>query len=227
MRLSITSNCSSEASTLDKLLIRDYSPTLVSPLYVVGLSGASELGRIAARILIKRTQARLFAELYSKHFPDHALVTEDGTCRLLRYEFYESFQSSPNMIIAYGDDGITFENPEGGYNVFDELVMLGKNSRASNLILIDAIRMDSGESTYVAATNIRLARRLVNKGATMIRDTHLLGPAGIILGVCRLRMLGAFGLFPTLTQEGNVEESAKNAVKFVEDFFDIRYPEVQ
>lgn len=225
--MSTTSNYSSEASTLDKLLITEYSPTLLSPLYVVGLSGASELGRIAARILLERAQARLFAELYSKHFPDHALVTEDGTCRLLRYEFYESSRSSPNMIIAYGDDGITFENPESGYNVFDELVMLGKNSGASNLILIDAIQMDSGESTYVAATKTSLTKRLVNKGATVIKDTHLLGPAGIILGMCRLHLLSAVGLFPTLTPEGSAEKSAETVVKLVEDSFDIKYPRVR
>jgi len=209
---------------LEKLLVTKYTPTLSSPLYVVGLSGLSGFGRVATQMLIERSKARSFAELYNHHFPDHVIITEDGTCRLLRYEFYESSTSSPNLLIACGDDGVTLENPEGGYDVLDELVELGIRFEASSLIALDTVQMDSGNSIYVAATKPALTRRLESKGVKLIRDTRLLGPAGIILGMCEFHLLNSVGIFPTLTPEDSIEMRAKAALKLIEDSFGLSYP---
>jgi proteasome assembly chaperone (PAC2) family protein len=209
---------------LDKLLLKEYSPALASPLYVVGLSGPSGLGRVAAQMLISRAKARLFAELYNHHFPDHVIITEDGTCRLLRYEFYESSTSSPHLLVACGDDGITLENTEGGYDVLDELVELGKNYGASRLIAVDAVPNDGGTSIYIAATKTALTRSLESRGARLVRETHLLGPVGIILGMSEFRLLSAVGVFPTLAPEDKIEARAEETLKLIEESFSLSYP---
>ena len=209
---------------MDKLLITKHPPALSSPLYVLGLSGQSEFGRVATRMLINRTGAELFAEYYSNHFPDHVIITEDGTCRPLRYEFYESSLSSPHLLVANGDDGITLENPESGYEVLDELVALGITCAASSLILVDAIQTDSDNSVYVSATKSSILRNLERKGAKVLRDTRLLGQAGIILGICRFHSLSAVGIFPTISPKDNLEAKADATLKFIENSFKLRYP---
>ncbi|MEM2941816.1 MAG: hypothetical protein QXT81_00075, partial [Candidatus Bathyarchaeia archaeon] len=88
---------------LQRHVVKRYSPRLSSPIYVVGLSGPDEIGRVAAQRLVDRAKANLFIEFYNHHFPDHVIVTEDGTCRLLRYEVYESASTSPNLLVARGD----------------------------------------------------------------------------------------------------------------------------
>ncbi len=209
---------------MDRLWVEKYSPTLCSPLYVVGLAGPSDFGRITAKMLIDRVGARLFGELYSRHFPDHVTIEEDGTCRLLRYEFFESSLSSPNMLIACGDDGINFENPESAFDVLDEIVQLGKKYRSSTLILVDALHLEDGELTLVAATTRQITKNLEGGGAKVLKEIHLLGPAGIILGMCRLYSLSAVGIFPTLTRP-EIGVHAEETLKLIEESFNLQYPE--
>jgi len=211
---------------LSELMFKRYSPRLSSPLYLVGLSGPNELGRITARRLVDRAKANLFIEFYNQHFPDHVVVTEDGTCRLLRYEIYESALTSPNLLIAFGDPEISLENVEAGYEVLDELVMLGMDHEASGLILVDAAPIADDDSIYVAATKMSLARSLERKGAKLIKDAHLPGSAGAILGICRLRRLNAVGIFPTLKSD-DTESTANACLKLIETQFGLSYPSQQ
>lgn len=211
---------------MSELMFKRYSPRLSSPLYLVGLSGPNELGRITARRLVDRAKANLFIEFYNQHFPDHVVVTEDGTCRLLRYEIYESALTSPNLLIAFGDPEISLENVEAGYEVLDELVMLGMDHEASGLILVDAAPIADDDSIYVAATKMSLARSLERKGAKLIKDAHLPGPAGAILGICRLRRLNAVGIFPTLKSD-DTESTANACLKLIETQFGLSYPSQQ
>ena len=209
---------------MSEIIVRRYSPRLSSPLYIVGLSGPNELGRITARRLVDRSKANLFIEFYNQHFPDHVVVTEDGTCRLLRYEIYESALTSPNLIIACGDPEISLENVGGGYEALDELVMLGRSHGASNLILVDAAPMADDGSIYTAATKMGLARSLERKGAKLIRDARLPGPAGAILGICRLYRLNAVGIFPTLAKPDDAGSTADACLRLIETQFGLSYP---
>ena len=57
---------------MDKPYFREiFSPTLENPVFVQGLPGFGNVGRIAAHLLIKFSEARPFAELYSPSFPDY------------------------------------------------------------------------------------------------------------------------------------------------------------
>ena len=54
------------------------TPTLGNPIFVQGLPGFGNVGRIAAHLLIKFFDAKLFAELYSPTFPDYVSITPKG-----------------------------------------------------------------------------------------------------------------------------------------------------
>ncbi|MBS7623193.1 PAC2 family protein [Candidatus Bathyarchaeota archaeon] len=209
---------------MQKLLVKRYSPKLSSPVYVVGLSGPNEHGRAAARRLIDRAKANLFIEFYNHQFPDHVIVTEDGTCRLLRYEIYESALTSPNLLIACGDSEVNLENNGVGYEVFDQLVMLGMENGASSLILVDAAPFveDVSDPICAVATRLGLTRNLERRGVRLIRDTHIPGAAGTILGICRRHRLDAVGIFSTRSDD--VEAAADSLVEFIETHFSLNYP---
>lgn len=209
---------------MSELVVRRYDPRLSTPLYIVGLSGPSELGRITAGRLVDRAKANLFIEFYSQHFPDHVIVKKDGTCRLLRYEIYESTLTSPNLIIARGDPEISLDNIGDAYEVLDELVMLGMSHGASNLILVDAAPMAADGSTYAAATKMSLAQSLERKGAKLIRDAQLPGPVGTLLGICRLHRFNAVGIFPTLAKPDDAESAAAACLRLIETQFGLSYP---
>lgn len=81
---------------------KHYSLNLKSPISFFGLPGASDTGILTSEMLIEATDAKLFAGYYSYIFSDHVLVEDDGTCRLLRYEFYETSTTSPNIVVIKG-----------------------------------------------------------------------------------------------------------------------------
>ena len=59
-----------------------FKPNLKNPIFVQGLPGFGNVGRIAAHLLIKFCSAKPFAELYSPSFPDYVSITSKGLCRL-------------------------------------------------------------------------------------------------------------------------------------------------
>ena len=68
---------------LDKPYLRKLSnPTLENPIFVQGLPGFGNVGRIAAHLLIKFFDAKPFAELYSPSFPDYVSINTKGICRI-------------------------------------------------------------------------------------------------------------------------------------------------
>ena len=68
---------------MDKAYLRKLSePKLENPVFVQGLPGFGNVGRIAAHLLIKFCDAKLFAELYSPVFPDYVSITTKGICEL-------------------------------------------------------------------------------------------------------------------------------------------------
>jgi proteasome assembly chaperone (PAC2) family protein len=200
-----------------------YEPKLVKPLLVIEISGPSDPPGIAARMLIERSSAKPFAEYYSQNFPDHVIVTEDGTCRLPRYEFYESTRSKPNLLVACSDEGIFLDDPEGGYDVMENIIQISSKHRASTIILIDNIQAEPENLIYVAATSKRLAGRLKTPDVNFLADTWLAGPAGILLGLCRLRSIDGLGIFINQTFEDTNERKAEASLNLIQNLFKVKY----
>lgn len=208
---------------MDSHLKISYKPKLMKPLMVAEISGPNDPPGLAVRMLIERSSAKPFAEYYSQHFPDHVIVTEDGTCRLPRYEFYESTRTKPHLLIACSDEGIFLDDPEGGYDVMENLTQLSSDLQASNLILIDNIQAEPENLLYVASTSKRLAGRLKNLNVKFLGDTWLAGPAGILLGLCNLKSIDGLGIFINQTFEDNPERKAEASLNLIRDLFKIEY----
>jgi proteasome assembly chaperone (PAC2) family protein len=74
---------------MDKPYLREmFNPALENPVFVQGLPGFGNVGRIAAHLLIKFCEAKPFAELYSPSFPDYVSISSKGIAYLPKYEFY-------------------------------------------------------------------------------------------------------------------------------------------
>jgi len=64
---------------MDKPYLHEISkPDLENPVFVQGLPGFGNVGRIAAHLLIKFYDAKPFAELYSPYFPDYVSISSNG-----------------------------------------------------------------------------------------------------------------------------------------------------
>src|SRR3972149_2098296 len=108
---------------MDKPYLREiFNPALESPIFVQGLPGFGNVGRIAAHLLIKFCEAKPFAELYSPSFPDYVSVNSKGTCHLPRYEFYSAPMEKNNLIIMTGETQPSFDDVLAHYQVCSEIV---------------------------------------------------------------------------------------------------------
>ncbi|MEK6852159.1 MAG: PAC2 family protein, partial [Candidatus Thermoplasmatota archaeon] len=103
-------------------------PKLEDPIFVQGLPGIGNVGKLAAEHLKDELKAKKFAEIYSKYFPPQVLVMDDGQIRLVQNElYYVKREKGKDIVVLVGDyQGLT---PDGQYELADfvlkELKKLG------------------------------------------------------------------------------------------------------
>ena len=100
-------------------------PRLKNPVFIGGLPGVGNVGRIAAGYLVEELKAVKFAELYSSHFMPFVLVQQGSTVHVLKNEFYywkpkRRKRGQQDLIILIGDSQSI--NPEGHYEVVEEIL---------------------------------------------------------------------------------------------------------
>src|SRR4030042_867635 len=103
---------------MDKPYFREIcQPSLENPIFVQGLPGFGNVGRIAAHLLVKFCGAKPFAELYSPSFPDYVAISTKGICHLPKYEFYSAPIENNNLIIMTGETHPSFADVVAHYPV--------------------------------------------------------------------------------------------------------------
>src|SRR5512136_44780 len=94
-------------------------PKLRNPIFVEGLPGVGNVGKLAAEHLVDQLKAVKFVEMYSKYFPPQVLVNDSGTIRLVSNEMYyvKRDDAAHDIVILIGDyQGLT---PDGQYELSD------------------------------------------------------------------------------------------------------------
>ena len=69
-------------------IVETERPKLKNPIFIEGLPGVGNVGRIAAGYLVEELKAKKFAELFSSHFMPFVLLHENSAVHVLKNEFY-------------------------------------------------------------------------------------------------------------------------------------------
>ena len=176
---------------MDKPYFRQmFNPVLENPIFVQGLSGFGNVGKIAAHLLIKFCGAKPFAELYSPSFPDYVSVNSKGICHLPRYEFYAAPMEKNDFIIMTGDTQPSFDDVVAHYLLCSEILDLVKKRNCSFIVTIGGVPITEEKAqVYVAATSPRLALEFMEKGAVIYSKGRIAGGTGLMLGLAKERNL--------------------------------------
>jgi hypothetical protein len=162
------------------------SPVLESPIFVEGLPGFGNVGRIAAHLLIKFCGAKLFAEFYSPFFPDYVSVSSKGICQLPRYQFYAAPMEKNDFIIMSGDTQPSFDDVVAQYMICSEILDFVKKHGCSFITTLGGIPITENKAqVYVAATSPRLATEFMEKGAIIYSKGRIVGATGLLLGLAK------------------------------------------
>lgn len=172
---------------MDKSYFRQISkPSLENPIFVQGLPGFGNVGKIAAHLLTKFCSAKPFMELYSPSFPDYVSVNSKGICHLPRYEFYAAPMEKNDFIIMTGDTQPSFDDVLAHYSICTDVLEVVKKNGCSLIVTIGGMPMTEEKAqVYVAATSARLAQEFMDKGAIIYSKGRIMGATGLMLGLAK------------------------------------------
>jgi len=186
---------------MDRPFVREvFEPKLGNPIFVQGLPGFGNVGRIAAHLMIKFCGAKPFAELYSPYFPDYVSVSTKGICHLPRYEFYSASTEKNNFVIMTGETQPSFDDVVAHYLVCSEILDYVEKLRCSFIITIGGVPVGEDKAqVYVAATSARLAAEFMEKGAVIYSQGRIVGGTGLTLALAKERGLEGICLLGATT----------------------------
>ena len=186
---------------MDKAYLNKLSePTLTNPIFVQGLPGFGNVGRIAAHLLTKFFNAQLFAELYSPTFPDYISVNSKGIAYLPRYEFYYAPMEKNNLVIMTGEIQPSFDDVVAHYEVCEEVIDFAASLGCHFIITLGGIPITEEKAQiYIAATSPRLAMEFMEKGAVIYSKGRIVGGTGLTLALAKEKKLDGVGLLGTTT----------------------------
>ena len=202
---------------MDKPYFRHFfEPQLEKPIFVEGLPGFGNVGKIAAHLLIESTHAKVFAELYSPSFPDYVIVNRDGTCRPPRYEFYAASTEKKQFIILTGDSQPSLDDLLAHYDLCDEILDFAEKYGCKFIVTMGGLPTpQSGGKVYVAATSEKLALENADKGALIYGKGRIMGATGLLLGLAKNRGWEGICLLGATTGLRADREVALSVFKFL------------
>jgi proteasome assembly chaperone (PAC2) family protein len=186
---------------MDKPFFREmFNPTLENPVFVQGLPGFGNVGRIAAHLLIKFSEAKPFAEFYSPSFPDYVSISTKGIVYVPKYEFYSAPLEKNNLVIMTGETQPSFDDVLAHYQVCSEIVDFVEKLGCHFIVTMGGVPLTENKAqVYVAATSSRLATEFMEKGSVIYSKGRIVGGTGLTLALAKERGLEGVCLLGTTT----------------------------
>ena len=186
---------------MDKPYLHEmFNPSLENPVFVQGLPGFGNVGRIAAHLMIKFCEAKPFAELYSPSFPDYVSISSKGITHLPKYEFYAAPMEKNNLIIMTGETQPSFDDVLAHYQVCSEIVDFAEKSGCHFIVTMGGVPITEDKAqVYVAATSSKLATEFMEKGAVIYSKGRIVGGTGLTLALAKERRLAGVCLLGSTT----------------------------
>ncbi len=178
---------------MDDIVIRYVEkPELNDPIFVEGLPGIGNVGKLAAEHMIDELEAVKFAEIFSKYFPPQVIVTDGGIVKMVSNElfYHRRAKGKGDIVFLVGDyQGLT---PEGQYELSDFVLKVLKGLGVHRCFTLGGYgvgRMVETPKVYGAATEEELVKEMEGHGVTFARGepgTGIVGASGLILGLGKL-----------------------------------------
>jgi uncharacterized protein len=184
---------------MDKPYLRKLTnPTLDNPIFVMGLPGFGNVGRIAAHLLIKHSEAKPFAELYSPTFPDYVSISSKGIAHLPRYEFFYAPAEKNNIIIMTGEIQPSFDDVVAHYDVCDSVLDFVEEIGCKFVVTMGGVPITEDKTqVFIAATSTRLATEFMEKGGVIYSKGRIVGGTGLTLALAKERKIDGVSLLGT------------------------------
>jgi len=160
---------------------------LSNPVFIEGLPGIGQVGKLVAEYMIHILEAEKIGEIHSLYFPPQVILDENGLARLARNELYLYRSEGKELVFLVGDHQST--SGEGHYILADCYCGIAEELKVKRIYtlggfgvghLVDAPRV------LGAVNRAGLREEVEALGVTFNRDEPgggIIGAAGLILGL--------------------------------------------
>ena len=174
---------------VDVRFVDAHTPKVREPVFVEGLPGVGNVGKLAAQQLVDTLDATLWCDVFCTDFPPQVTVQTDGTVRLVRNQLWSvpATKTAPALVIMTGDyQPLTSPGQfqvVGG--VLERLAALG----AKTMYTLGGYGVGSPveePAVLGAATDLKTVARLKEAGVEFREDEPgggIIGASGLFLGL--------------------------------------------
>ncbi len=169
-------------------------PKVKDVIFIEGLPGVGNVGKLAAEHLIDELKAKKFAEIYSKFFPPQVLVDDNGIIKMVNNELYFAKHNKTlkhDLIFLIGDyQGLT---PEGQYDLSIKMLEMISDYGIKMIITLGGYglgRMVDKPRVLGAVTESRMIKDMKKHGIVFQRGepgSGIVGASGLLLGLGKIQ----------------------------------------
>jgi len=207
-------------------IVETEKPKLKDPVFIAGLPGVGNVGRIAAGYLAEQLKAKKFAELFSSHFMPFVLLHQSSAVHVLKNEFYywkATKKGQRDVIILIGDSQSA--DPEGHYEIVEEILKYLKTLGVKEMFTLAGLSVGEQSKTpkvIGAVSDTELTEKYKKLGIDFDAGSRIgtiVGASGLLLGMGRQYgmkgtcLLGETVGFPIIPDPRSAEEILKILLK--------------
>lgn len=174
-------------------------PKVKNPVFVEGLPGVGNVGKLAVEHLVDELGAKRYGEILSRDFPPQVFVLPNGTVRLVNNELYywkAKQKSQRDLVMLTGDyQGMS---SSGQYELVDDVLEHVASLGVNELYTLGGYglgRMVQQPGVLGAATDVATVKAMKKLGVQFREDEPgggIVGASGLFLGLGAKRgMTGA------------------------------------
>jgi uncharacterized protein len=194
--------------------LEDKKPTLNKPIFIEGLPGIGNVGKIAADFLIEELKAKKLFSFFSHRFPHSVFVNENNLIDMpkieIYYKKYSKNSKKKDVLILTGD--IQPIDEESCYTFCEVLLNIIKEFKCSQIITTGGIGLQSmpeHPKVYCASNDEKLYKSFTKKGSGI--QKNIFGVVGPIIGVS--------GILLALSKKDNLKGVALLAETFAHPMY--------
>ncbi len=205
-------------------------PKLTDPIFLVGLPGVGNIGRVAVGYLVSELKAKKFATLHSEWFFPFVMIHNKSDISLLKNEFYyvKGKGKMRDMILLVGD--CQSLSPQGHYEVVEDILDFVHKFGVKDIVTIGGLatgELESSEKVIGAVTSDAFLKKYAKLGVDFnagAKVGYIVGAAGLMLGLGSehgmggICLLGQTSGFPIVTDP----KAAENVLGVITKMFGLK-----
>ncbi|MCX6666041.1 MAG: proteasome assembly chaperone family protein [Euryarchaeota archaeon] len=169
-------------------------PKLKNPIFIEGLPGIGNVGKVAVEHLIEVVGAKKFAEVYCKDFPPQVFINPDGTVKLVNNEFYYWTAKKKNqrdIVFLTGDYQAL--SAQGQYELAEKILDVVEEFGVKQMYTLGGYGLGheiKDPKVLFATTDADLVKKVRKFGAVFRKNEPgggIIGASGLLLGLGKLR----------------------------------------